>query len=204
LASDAELSALLLERVWPGVPLAEQANDEENTRIAARVMRRYWRPEPSNHNLRTVTDRIAGLDRLRQRFDGTGPVPEIWVARAEAAFADLQATSKGSMVLHGDLHHWNILSAERQPWLAIDPHGFVGDSGYELDSFLGNLPAKACAGKDTSKLRARRAEILAEELDMSRERVLTWGWACSVLYAALYPDEWEGHIARAEELERLI
>lgn len=115
LASDETLRALLLERVRPGIPLAQQPDDEVNTRIAARVMLKYCQPAPTDHGLATVKDRITALDRLRQRFDGgTGPVPEVWVSRAEEAFVELTATSEGDVVLHGDLHHWNILSAQRQ------------------------------------------------------------------------------------------
>jgi streptomycin 6-kinase len=34
-------------------------------------------------------------------------------------------------LLHADLHHHNILAAERHPWLAIDPKGVIGDAAYE-------------------------------------------------------------------------
>ncbi|MBT5873152.1 MAG: phosphotransferase [Candidatus Latescibacteria bacterium] len=195
-----EWSALLLERVRPGVPLSEMADDEENTRIAASIMRSYWRPPPEKHGLQSVSYRIGGLSRLRERYGGgTGPVPELWVSRAESAFVELAIESKGDRLLHGDLHQWNILSSDRIPWLAIDPQGFYGDPGYDLHALLGNLPEKSCAGRDSARIRARRADVLAEELCVDREWVLTWAWACSALYAALYPHEWENHIARAEE-----
>lgn len=42
------------------------------------------------------------------------------------------------MLLDGDLHHFNILRAHRQPWLAIDPKGLVGDPAYEVGAFLYN------------------------------------------------------------------
>lgn len=200
-----EWSALLLERVRPGVPLSEMDDDEENTRVAARIMRSYWHPLPEQHELQSVSCRIGGLSRLRERYDGgTGPVPEMWVSRAESAFAELAIENSGDRVLHGDLHQWNILSSDRTPWLAIDPQGFYGDPGYDLHALLGNLPDKSCAGKDSSRIRGRRADILAEELGVNREWVLSWGWACSALYAALYPHEWEGHIARAEEFYGLV
>ncbi len=102
------------------------------------------------------------------------------------------------MILHGDLHHWNILSGQRQPWLAIDPHGRVGDRGYDCVSLMCNRPTRSCQGKDESKLMARRAAILAEELAVTRDWVLKWSWATGVLSAVIYADEWEGHIKRAE------
>ncbi len=205
LASDRKLQTLMLERVRPGIPLAQQPDDEQNTRIAARVMQKLWRPAPAEHGLQTVEEQIASLARLRQRFDGgTGPVPEGWVARAEEAFEELLATSQGPVILHGDLHHWNILSAEREPWLAIDPHGKVGDRGYDIVSYLSNKPSRSCDGTDDKRLMSRRADILAEELGMIREWVLTWGWATDVLTAAMYTDEWEGHIRRANTLASVM
>lgn len=43
--------------------------------------------------------------------------------------------------MHGDLHHENILSSVREPWLAIDPKGLIGESEYEVISFLlNNVP----------------------------------------------------------------
>ena len=152
-----------------------------------------------------MEEQIASLARLRQRFDGgTGPVPAGWVARAEEAFEELLATSQGPVILHGDLHHWNILSAEREPWLAIDPHGKVGDRGYDIVSYLSNKPSRSCDGTDDKRLMSRRADILAEELGMIREWVLTWGWATDVLTAAMYTDEWEGHIRRANTLASVM
>ena len=40
--------------------------------------------------------------------------------------------------MHGDLHHDNIVSAQREPWLVIDPKGLVGDPGYETGPFINN------------------------------------------------------------------
>jgi streptomycin 6-kinase len=48
----------------------------------------------------------------------------------------LSSADTPRVLLHGDLHHKNILSAEREPWLAIDPLPRVGDPAYDAVQFL--------------------------------------------------------------------
>ncbi len=205
---DGALNAMLLERLRPGVPVGVEPNDDENTRILARIMRQLWREPPPEHSLRPMEVEFSGLERLRARFNGgTGPLPETWVEKAEAEFTELIATSPKPVVLHGDLHHWNVLSAERAPWLAIDPKGIVGDPCYEFHALFGNYPENSCKGKDWRELLARRIEILVEETGMSRHRILTWGWASAVLHASWSAEvggDWQESIERAETLEGLI
>ncbi len=131
LAADREQGMLLLERLQPGVMLSTLRDDDQATTIAAQVMRTLWRPAPAEHNFPTVARWGQGLARLRQRFaGGVGPFPQRMVEQAERIFAELLTTSGGQsgeqLLLHGDLHHYNILSG-RGGWLAIDPKGLVGE-----------------------------------------------------------------------------
>jgi len=120
--SDHELGALLLERLIPGRPVLELADDEAATSIALQWMEQGWEPVPEGHSFPTVSDWAKGFQRLRNEFEGTtGPFPEDLVFKAERVFQDLLGSMSDPVLLHGDLHHWNILSAEREPWLAIDP-----------------------------------------------------------------------------------
>ncbi len=141
LEHDLERGAMLLERIRPGVPLAELENDDMATRIAAGVMRQLWVPAPDDpdHRLCTAAGWGRGFERLRQTFGGgTGPYPARLVEQAERLFADLLASAGPMRLLHGDLHHWNILSAERQPWLALDPKGLIGEAEYEVGALTRN------------------------------------------------------------------
>ncbi len=179
LDSDAEQGILLLERLRPGVPLSTMEDDEEATRIAAQVMRQLWQPVPAGHPFRTVGDWAAGLKKLRPHFGGTtGPFPSALVEQAERLFDELLASMGEQVLLHGDLHHYNILSAERAPWLAIDPKGIVGEREFEVCALLGN-PDRPL----TAPMLARRLDILADELGLDRQRLLGWGTAHAVLSA---------------------
>ncbi|NLE44326.1 MAG: phosphotransferase [Chloroflexi bacterium] len=184
LAFDRELGALLLERVVPGEPLNRLPDDEEATRIAARVMKRLWRPNPDGQVFPTVFDWAKGMERMRAHFGGgTGPFPRRLVDKAESLHAELLTSMDESVVLHGDLHHENILSAEREPWLAIDPKGVVGEPAYEVGQLLLNVTDEQVASCDVGRLTARRVDVLAEELGFDRLRVAGWGLARGVLSA---------------------
>ncbi len=114
--------AILIERLRPGTTLATIEDDVQATAIAAEVMRQLWRPAPQQHGFPNVTDWADGLAKLRAEFGGgTGPFPTKLIELAERLFAELLASQDAPVLLHGDLHHENILAAAREPWLAIDP-----------------------------------------------------------------------------------
>jgi streptomycin 6-kinase len=184
LEADADQAALLLERLLPGTPLTQLAlqDDAQATAIAAEVMRQLWRPAPADHPFPTVQKWSQGMQRLRTHFDGgTGPLPKRLVELAETLFADLLASMAEPVLLHGDLHHDNILSAHRQPWLALDPQGVVGEPAYEVGALLRNPMPQLLSWPDLKRVQARRVDQLAEVLGFDRERIVAWGVAQAVL-----------------------
>ena len=182
LAADEDAGAMLVERVEPGTPLFD-FDDEAATSIAAGVMRQLWRPAPTDHPYPTVARWGEGFKRLRARFPDGGPFPRPLLEQAESLFADLLASSSPPVVFHGDLHHWNILRADRAPWLAIDPKGVVGEPAYEVGALLRNPLPRLLEQPNPDKVTARRVAQLSEELGFDRERVRGWGLAQAVLSA---------------------
>lgn len=182
LAADKSWGALLLERLRPGAMLVTVEDDEAATRIAAGVMQQLWRPPPEQHTFRSVADWAAGLERLREQFDGgTGPFPPRLVAVAEGLFDELLSSMEPPVVLHGDLHHYNILAAERRPWLAIDPKGITGEPAYEVGAWLRNPLPQVAEWPDLEQILDRRVAVFAEMLGFEQQRVLAWGVAQAVL-----------------------
>ena len=174
---DESLGAMLIERLEPGALLLE-ADEREATSIAARLMVRLRRPVPPRHRFHDVWEWMQGLVRLRSAFDGgTGPFPALLVERAEA---HLRNPSGEKAVLHGDLHHYNVLSAEREPWLAIDPKGIVGEPEYEAAAFLRN---NLLDRPEPGRVMSMRLDRIAEEAGLDRERMIGWGIADRVLSA---------------------
>ncbi len=138
LEADEEQGMLLLERLRPGEMLAALEDDEQATQIAAGVMLDLWQPAPSNGALIQLSDWFRGFERLRARFNGdTGPLDKELVRKAEGAVKEFFAEDYAPMLIHGDLHHFNILSSERG-WLAIDPKGVIGPAAYEVGPLLMN------------------------------------------------------------------
>ena len=205
LATDPETGTLLLEQLRPGTPLSTLTDDEEATSIAATVMRQLWRPAPPEHAFPSVARWAAGLGRLRQEFGGTtGPLPRHLVEEAESLFAELIASMGEPMLLHGDLHHDNILAAERAPWLALDPKGVVGEPAYEVGALLRNVAPQFLAEADLRVVLSRRVHQFADELGFDRQRLRAWGLAQAVLSAWWSLEDhghgWEWAISCAEAL----
>lgn len=184
LDADPAWGVLLLERLIPGTPLLSVADDERATLIAAQVMRRLWKPAPANPVFPSVGEWAARLQQARTQFPASsGPLPPKLLDAAERLFAELLASMATPVLLHGDLHHGNILAAERQPWLALDPKGVVGEPAYEVGALLRNPLPQLLARPQPQRVLARRIELLAAELELDPQRMIGWGVAQAVLSA---------------------
>lgn len=184
LASDPANEVMLLERLHPGTTLVSMVpkHDKQATSILAGVMRQLWRPAPQEHHFPTVQQWSSGLARLRAYYNGgTGPFPARLVEEAETLFAELNASAPAPMLLHGDLHHDNVLAAGTDIWRAIDPKGLVGDPAYEPAGLLHNPQPQLLSAPNPQRLLAHRIDQLAEELALDRARIRNWAVAQTVL-----------------------
>jgi streptomycin 6-kinase len=210
LEADFDRQVFLLERVRPGVELITlEDNDESVIRIVVQVMEHYWRPVLEERPLLTVENWTAGFSKLRPHFNGTtGPFPVHLVDAAENIFAELILSQGERVLLHGDLHHWNILSATRQPWLAIDPKGVIGEREYDTGAILRNPWGKRFDFQALKGIQSRRVDIFCEMLGFERERILGWGMAQAILSAWWSVEDegsgWEPALAYAEALYSLM
>jgi streptomycin 6-kinase len=177
---DEEKGIILLERLKPGKMLSTIDDDEVATRIAASVLKELWIPIGEDCSLPTTKNREASLIAIRRENpSGLGPISAQMLEDAEYFFKKMNETSIQSYLLHGDLHHYNILS-KNNSWMVIDPQGLIGEREYDLIQFLLNkLPEKDC--KEVIK---KRIDIFAEELGLNKERILMWGIAHSILSTA--------------------
>ena len=134
----------------------------------------------------------------------SAPFPRQLVETAESLFADLLPSQAAPVLLHGDLHHWNILSAARQPWLALDPKGIVGEPAYEVGAWLRNPVDRLLHWSDLKRIQAWRVDQFAEMLNVDRARLIGWGIAQAVLSAWWsYEDHgygWDATLAGATAL----
>jgi streptomycin 6-kinase len=196
---DEEKSWMLLERLRPGVMLSTLENDEEATKIAADVMQKIWRPmkplesasllagnQKQASGLQSfilLSDWFDGLKSLRSMFNGrTGPLNENLVHRVEHSVKDFLTENHQPVLMHGDFHHFNILSSERG-WLVIDPKGVIGPACYEVGPLLINPWGDLLSGNNYRQMTKRRIDILHERLGFEHERIREWGLAHAVLSA---------------------
>ena len=195
--SDEERGFLLLERLTPGVMLSTLKDDEQATHIAAEVMQKIWRDLESGSLLPNtrqqavglqnkfirLSDWFDGLKKLRAKFNGgTGPFDKNLVERVEQSVRDFFIENHKPVLMHGDFHHFNILSSERG-WLVIDAKGVIGPAGYEVGPFLINPWGDMLNGIRQKRMTERRFDILHEHLGFERERIREWGVAHAVLSA---------------------
>ena len=200
LEADAALGALLLERLLPGRMLAELADDDAATRIGAELLPVLWSPPPGKHAFPRVDDWFRAFARHRAAHGGgAGPLPVGLLSRAEGVYAELRADPGPERLLHGDFHHYNILAATRSPWLAIDPKGIVGEAGFDVGAFLANPFERP---PDRRRL-ARRLDIFAETLGISRARLARWGLAHALLSACWSVEDGEDPAWRLGVAEQL-
>lgn len=196
LASDAGDQALLLEMCAPGTPLSAVSGDDDAraTSISCDVMRQLWRPPPSGHSLPAMGDWNNDLRRLRPHYGGgTGPFPVRLIEEMETLLAELTASAGAPVLLHGDLHHDNIVAAGSAPWLAIDPKGLIGEPAYEVGPLLFNPQPQLLRAPQPGRILARRVDQCAAELGLDRARVRGWGLVRAVL-AAWWDAESSGHV----------
>ncbi|MGI5339619.1 aminoglycoside phosphotransferase family protein [Streptomyces sp. CA-181903] len=162
--------AMLLERAGSD-SLAELPDAEEAMAAAGRLARRLAVPAP------------PGLPRLRERA-GTweaelraaaarGPLPDAVLGAALATVREL-APDQPDTLLHGDLHAANVLRGEREPWLAIDPKGFVGDPAYDAFTLLRSRAVDLLAAPDLGAALLRRLAVFAEAAELDRGRTVRW------------------------------
>lgn len=206
---------LLLERLQPGEMLSTLDDDEEATRIAAEVMKRIWRFDygAANTPLRSARNKFIqlsnwfdGLKRLREMFNGgTGPLDAKLVERVERSTNDFFAENHSPVLMHGDFHHFNILSSERG-WLVIDPKGVIGPACYEVGPLMMNPWGRLPRGGRLKSRIERRVDILHEHLGFERERILEWSLAHAILSAWWGIDDrtgWEYSMRFAEVIAAL-
>ncbi len=176
--------ALLLERCDPGTPLADLDDHDAILDIGADVLARLWRapaPETPFEPLEAVTDWFAELVVARQVEFGR-PLPDRLVDEAVVALRELPRTANARVVLHHDFHPGNVLAAQRQAWLAIDPKPQVGDPAFDpLQLIL--QTSDPLDEDDPAATIGYRLQRVSERLGVDAAHVRAWGVARCVEWA---------------------
>ncbi len=157
---DPERNALLLERLRPGNQLWD-VPEREALPVAAALLRRLWLTPPEGHPFDLLVDYAAHWSSLP--------------GEAGRLAAQLAADPGEPVLLHQDFHNGNVLAAQREPWLAIDPKPVVGDREYDLSSLLRDRRPELLADPHPQRRIQERFDFYAGELELDRERLRAWG-----------------------------
>ena len=139
-----DVTAFLLESCEPGRALTQGLPPAEQDVIVTGLLQRLWIEPPAGHSFRTLQamcDRWA--DEYEEKYRARGRTARLEPGLSRAGMAllrGLPATAERAVLLFTDLHPDNVLAAQREPWLAIDPKPYVGDPSYDPLQHMLNFP----------------------------------------------------------------
>jgi streptomycin 6-kinase len=173
-----EGDAILLERAVGAGSLADmarQGEDDEASRIICAAAAGLHAPRA------TPTPELVPLARWFRALDPAATRNGGILARAAAAAHELLREPRDVGVLHGDLHHGNVLDFGTRGWLAVDPKGLVGELGFDFANIFCNPDPETALAPGRV---ARQASVVAEAAGLDRTRLLEWILAYAGLSAA--------------------
>src|SRR5438067_8571349 len=156
LARDDERCALLLERCEPGTFLSQSPDALD---VLIELLPRLWK---NADGFRTLADEIAFWDFSDHRDRDLAH-------RAERLARELAPTQGELVLVHQDLHVDNVLAAQREPWLVIDPKPLAAEREFAVAPIVrgGEL---GHSNRDV----LHRLDRLCAELGLDRERARAW------------------------------
>ncbi len=163
---DDGVHALLLERCVPGTALRGEPESVQDEVIAS-LLRRLWRKPGPSHSFRPLSRMLAVWAEETRSQRSEWP-DEGLVRLGLSLFAELAEEDGEDFVLATDLHAGNVLRAEREAWLVIDPKPFVGDPAYDTTQHLFNGMPRLLADP------LGTIEHFAHLVDLPSDRVRLW------------------------------
>lgn len=176
-------NACLLERATGKGRLPEMAcsgNDGEAVRILCSVAEQLHTPQAQPPpNLVPLSRWFRDLELAAATHGGV-------LARCAETARILLAEPLDVRVLHGDLHHGNVLDFGARCWLAIDPKGLIGERGFDFANIFLNpdLAAPETPVATIPAVLEQRLSVIASTASLQRHRLLQWIMAWTGLSAA--------------------
>jgi streptomycin 6-kinase len=185
LRRNTEGTALLLERCEPGAFLSTLELDAALD-VYVELLPRLW--TPAGAPFRSLEEEASlWMESLPREWDQADrPFERALVDAALEALDELAPTQGEQVLLHQDIHALNVLSAEREPWLAIDPKPLVGEREFGIAPVVRG--AELRHGRDEV---LHRMDRLTAELGLDAERARGWCVAQTVAWGVDVPEHIE-------------
>lgn len=167
---DDDRHAVLLEQCRPGTPLSA-AGPEVALEVLIGLLPRLWITPPQHFN--TLVDEAAWWrSYLPDRWERGRPFERRLLDAALEALDRLPGSQGEQMLVNQDLHGDNVLAADREPWLVIDPKPLAGEREFGCAAIIrsGEL------GHSRREV-VGRLDRLSDELGLDRERAQDWTMA---------------------------
>jgi streptomycin 6-kinase len=171
---------VLMERVVPGETLWQAPIDRALEAVAS-VMSKLRGAPPKRHSFPDVRAYHRAWPNHVRLYGGAGPIDADLFEIGERLFIELCDSAAEPVVLHGDLHYGNVLSSDREGWLAIDPKGVIGEPCYEVGDLFRNRVDELYESSDPARAMRRRVEAVAGLTGFDAERIRAWALVQAVL-----------------------
>jgi streptomycin 6-kinase len=179
IARDEDGATLLLERCVPGTSLSALDQDAALD-VLLGLLPRLWRPAgPPFHSL--ADEAAWWAEYLPLEWNGDRDLLDA----ALDALRALAGTQGEQVLLHQDLHGDNVLAAQREPWLVIDPKPLIGEREFAVAPIVRSFELG-----HTKRDVLHRFDRLTGELGLDRERARGWtigqtvAWTSDSSYAS--------------------
>lgn len=187
IAANSEEGWMLMERLLPGTRLVDVLDEQQAIPIAVSVMQHLWAPVTEPQLFIPLEEWLRSLEKLNTQESLQQLVKkklrDFVISRAK----ELLSNQGEPVLLHGDLHHYNILQ-HKSEWLAIDPKGIIGEREFEIGAFLRNPFCVVEDPLETKEL-ARNLDWVIDLTAFNRERVLSWCIIQAILCVCWYAED---------------
>ncbi|MFN7038276.1 MAG: aminoglycoside phosphotransferase family protein [Alphaproteobacteria bacterium] len=171
-----EKGLLILEKITPGNTLKSYFpnKDKEALQIVCNLIEKFHKvPLPQFNQFPNVKDWLRALD---QDWD----IPNYYLEKAKVLRDQLLSTADKEFLLHGDLHHDNILY-DGSNWVVIDPKGIIGPAAYELGAFIRNPIPELLNNENVKDIIESRISSFSTILNMPYKNILYWCYMQNIL-----------------------
>ena len=187
LAHNEHYHALLLPYITPGETLRSlfPNDDESATHILVEVSKKLHAHPVSDVDFALFPDVAQWLTALDKEY---ADIPKHLLEDARLRAKNLLKRNSTMYVLHGDLHHDNILH-DGNSWIAIDPKGVIGEREYEFGAFIRNPFPDLITQPDARRIISKRIELCSKLSGFDMQRIADWAFVQAVMSACWTHEE---------------
>lgn len=164
--------------------LVAKGRDAEATEVVCQVIKKlHFQPQVPTESLKSIEDVFQSLFQ-RASLNQSDPV----FARAANCASGLLGIKSDQVVLHGDLHHTNIIYSSDSGWVSIDPKGLIGERCYEFANIFYNPDDMPEVVEHPSRIQTL-SRSFSDAFEIDSKRILRFAFVFGCLSASWAIDD---------------